>query len=97
MWIKKPKLDALKAENKRLNEVENEYRYFMNAIERASDGYVSVRKDTVIFSRQAFDLITEKQSQMEDTIQHLTAEKDWYKLRYAELAVRDKDGGKYEK
>jgi len=88
MWINRSKYKNLCDDNDRLRARDHELDVILEGVAMAKDGVITVR-DVVIMSRENWYKFIEQLQTEKDAVRKITAERDWYKQKYAEMIIHD--------
>ena len=91
MWVEKAQYEYLCADNASLRRDSNVLKSILSAIDNAEDGRISIG-EVVIMSNGTLNDIQAQWQADKDAVMRLTAERDWYKQKYAELIIASEDG-----
>ena len=91
MWIEKAQYEYLCADNASLRRDSNVLKSILSAIDNAEDGRISIGEVVIMSNRTLNDIQAQWQAD-KDAVMRLTAERDWYKQKYAELIIASEGG-----
>lgn len=86
MWISRMQYDYLQENNSSLRRDSDTLKSILSAIDSAEDGKVAVG-EAVVMSYDVWNNINTQWQADKDAVMKVTAERDWYKQKYAELVV----------
>ena len=86
VWIAKQTYDNMSDSIERLSYYQDQWNRLVYAIEHGDESCF-VLDGVVVVSRQLLQANADELRSKADTIMKLTAERDWYKQKYAELVV----------
>lgn len=86
MWVWKTQYEHLCADNASLRRDSNVLKSILSAIDNAEDGRIFIGEVVIMSSGTLNDIQAQWQAD-KDAVMRLTAERDWYKQKYAELIV----------
>lgn len=86
VWISKQTYDNMSDSIERLSHYQDQWNRLTYAIEHGDERYFILERVAIVSPQLLKDNADELRSKV-DAIMRLTAERDWYKQKYAELAV----------
>lgn len=91
MWISKQTYDNMSDSIERLSHYQDQWNRLVYAIEHGDESCFAL-DGVVVVSQQLLQANADDLKSKAGTIMRLTAERDWYKQKYAELVVASEKG-----
>lgn len=85
MWISKDRYEAMQRLAQSNERDANFVRSIAFSLETQS---LLMNEKMVVMTREHYDTLVHEKNSLSDTVLELTAERDWYKQKYAELNMR---------